>query len=70
MKPFAQMLDDATTIGRLESEYWIVTAYYAKEVEAAYLRLKASGARVVWITPDRKPMDIDVCEDIFFIEWE
>ena len=65
--PFTQILSELAIGGRIEPEYWIVTPYYTKEVEAEFLRLKEYGASVAWITPDRKPTDTSYCADVIFV---
>jgi hypothetical protein len=64
--PIAHMLDSLTQDGHHTPEYWLVTPYYDKSVEASFLRLKQAGARAVWVMPAPKP-NFDVYEDIIFM---
>ena len=64
---FSREIDDIITVGDFVPEYWIITPYFSKEVETAYGRLKAAGARVVWVMPAPKPSYEELCEGIVFI---
>ena len=65
--PITHTIDGLATAGHHDPEYWLVTPYYSKEVEESFLRLKQTGARVVWIMPAPKPNDTDVYEEIIFV---
>lgn len=67
IEPFSREIDDIATFGHHEPEYWLITPYFSKSVEESYLRLKETGARVVWIMPGLKPSETDVCEEIIFV---
>jgi len=64
---FAQKIYDIITTGNFTPEYWLITPYYSREIEAAFLQLKATGARVVWIKPGPKPPDTDWNDEIIII---
>lgn len=66
LESFEHILDKQTQNGEIEPEYWLITAYYEKNVEAAYLRLKETGARAVWIMPKPKSLGLDVLDEIIF----
>ena len=63
---FAPTLETLAVHGALELEYWLISPYYSKEIECAYLRLKESGARTVWIMPEPRPSGTEVWDGIIF----
>ena len=48
---FAEIITDITQAGNFEPEYWLITPYFSKEIEEAFLLLKNSGAKATWIIP-------------------
>lgn len=50
-----------------DTEYWILTPYYSKEIQQAYEKLKALGANTVWIMPEPKPSYEEFCDEIIFV---
>ena len=64
---FADIVDEITLEGKTEPEYWLVSPYYSKDVDAAFSRLKATGARTVWIMPEPQPRDADYAEKVVLI---
>ena len=67
IRPFADILDEITQEGKLEPEYWLISPYYSKNVDAAFSRLKTSGARTAWIMPEPQPRDSDFADMIIFV---
>jgi len=65
--PITHTLDNLATAGHHDPEYWLITPYYSKEVEESFLKIKKTGARVVWIMPAPKPRETDVYKDIIFV---
>ena len=64
---FAEKINEITIAGNFTPEYWLITPYYSREVEAAFLQLKAVGARAAWIMPGPKDQDTDRCQEIIYI---
>ena len=65
--PIARIIDNFTLAGNHDPEYWLVTPYYSKDVEAAFVELRNSGARAVWIMPGPKEHDAKFFEDIIYV---
>ena len=63
---FANTLEKIALYEKLEPEYWLISSYYNKEVETAYLRLQESGARTAWIMPEPRPSGTEVWDGIIF----
>ena len=64
---FAQIIDDKIISGNLAPEFWLITPYFSREIEEAYLQLKATGARVAWIMPGPKPLTGSRNQEIIFV---
>ena len=65
--PMTRTIDGLATAGHHDPEYWLITPYYSKEIEASFLQLKKTGARAVWIMPTPEPQGTDVYEEIIFV---
>jgi len=63
---FAEKINEIIIAGNFSPEYWLITPYYSREIEAAFLQLKATGARAVWIMPGPKPSGIEWSNEIIF----
>ena len=64
--PITDTLDALAREGHHTPEYWLISAYYSKDVEASFLALRKTGARAVWVMPAPKP-PFDLYEDILFV---
>jgi len=49
--PFADILTSTAERHKTEPEYWLVSTYHGKDLEAVYKNLTAQGARAVWVLP-------------------
>ena len=67
VEPIVGKINEIIAVGNFTPEYWLITPYFSREIEAAFLQLKATDARVVWIQPGPKPQDVARGEAIIFI---
>jgi len=61
--PFSDIFSRAAEEYKLEPEYWLISTYHGPDLEAAYAKLMAQGARTVWILPRSLGIRMDT-EDI------
>ncbi|MCL1884258.1 MAG: DUF58 domain-containing protein [Defluviitaleaceae bacterium] len=64
-KPFTEILERLTPENN--PEFWLISPYYTKGVDAALTRLSETGARTAWIMPGDKPKDLSLSDSIIFI---
>ena len=65
--PFDGVIDEMTRERNIEPEYWLISAYFDKNVSVALRCLTESGARAVWLMPSPKPSEEDTDAEILYV---
>ena len=56
---FADILAKSFMLYQQEPEYWLISTYHGEDIEMAYARLKALGAKTAWVVPYSEQVYVD-----------
>ena len=66
IRPFDEIINEIAMERNTEPEYWLISAYYDKDISNAFKNLTSCGSRTVWLMPIPKPSEEEFDDDIIF----